>query len=129
MNRGDLSNEKWEHIVKLLPPEKPKTGRPAKDHRPIVNGILWILRTGAPWRDLPERYGSWSTVASRFYRWRRQGVWDQVLAELEAEGDLRGELDWEVHYVDGSVVRVHQHAAGAKKVLRQRKPSDAAAVD
>lgn len=129
MNRGDLSNEKWERIEKLLPAQKPKTGRPAKDHRVIVNGILWILRTGAPWRDLPERYGSWCTVASRFYRWRRQGIWDRVLAELQSEGDQLGELDWEVHYVDGSVVRVHQHAAGAKKAPQQTKPSDAAGVD
>ena len=128
MNRGDLSNEKWERIEKLLPPQKPKTGRPALDHRPIVNGILWILRTGAPWRDLPERYGSWSTVSSRFYRWRSQGIWDRVLAELQADGDQQGELDWEIHYVDGSVVRVHQHAAGAKKAARQTRPSDAAAV-
>ena len=128
MNRGDLSNEQWERIAKLLPPEKPKTGRPANEHRPIVNGILWILRTGAPWRDLPERYGSWSTVASRFYRWRSQGIWDRVLAELQADGDQQGALDWEIHYLDGSVIRVHQHAAGAKKVPRRPKRSDAAAV-
>lgn len=129
MNRGDLSNEQWERIEKRLPPQKPKTGRPAKDHRTIVNGILWVLRTGAPWRDLPERYGSWSTVASRFYRWRSQGVWDWVLAELQAEGDQQGELDWELHFVDGTVVRAHQHAAGAKKVARKTKPSDAAAAE
>ena len=59
MNRGDLSTEQWERLKPLLPPEKPQTGKPNHDHRRVLNGILWILRTGAPWRDLPERYGKW----------------------------------------------------------------------
>jgi transposase len=79
-----------------------------------VNGILWVLRTGAPWRDLPERYGSWSTVYSRFQRWRKAGTWDAIFAAVQQEADAAGELDWEIHYVDGTVVRAHQHAAGAK---------------
>ncbi len=73
MSRRDLSNEQWERLRPLLPPQKPRTGRPAKDHRTVLNGILWLLRTGAPWRDLPSQYGPWQTVASRFYRWRRSG--------------------------------------------------------
>ena len=76
---------------------------------------MWLNRTGAPWRDLPERYGCWSTVASRFYRWRRRGIWQQILAALQQQADVAQELNWNVHYVDGSVVRAHQHAAGAKK--------------
>src|SRR5258708_10631197 len=80
----------------------------------MVNGILWIDRTGAPWRDLPECYGKWSSVASRFYRWRKAGIWDKILATLQAQADAASQLNWEVHYVDGSVVRAHQHAAGAK---------------
>ncbi|HED04089.1 MAG TPA: IS5 family transposase, partial [Candidatus Fraserbacteria bacterium] len=76
MNRGNLSNEQWKRLEPLLPPQKPKTGRPAHDHRRIINGMLWILRTGAPWRDLPERYGPWQTVASRYYRWGKAGIWD-----------------------------------------------------
>jgi len=68
MNRYDLTTEQWERLEPLLPPQKPTTGRPNHDHRLIINGIFWILRTGAPWRDLPERYGSWKTVSSRFYR-------------------------------------------------------------
>ncbi len=88
----------------------------------MLNGILWVLRTGAPWRDLPDRYGSWNSVYSRFRRWKAAGVWDRILAELQAQGDLRGELDWEIHFVDGSIVRAHQHAAGAKKAPLQRKP-------
>ena len=74
-NRGDLTDKQWEKIKPLLPPQKPKTGRPNSDHPTIVNGILWILRTGAPWRDLPTRYGSHGTVSSRFYRWEQKGVW------------------------------------------------------
>jgi transposase len=80
-----------------------------------VETIVWLDRTGAPWRDLPVHYGPWETVASRFYRWRRRGVWDRVLAALQADADVRGELDWLLHFVDGSVVRAHQHAAGARR--------------
>jgi transposase len=72
------------------------------------------LRTGAPWRDLAERYGPWQTVASRFYRWDQSGVWDRVWATLQAQADAGGALDWSVHYVDGTIIRAHQHAAGAK---------------
>ena len=115
MGRGDLTEKQWQGLQPLLPPHKPQTGRPNSDHRKLINGILWILRTGAPWRDLPTQYGNWRTVASRFYRWRKAGIWDQVLAALQAAGDKEGELDWEVHFVDGTVVRAHQHAAGAKK--------------
>jgi len=74
--------------------------------------------TGAPWRDLPERYGPWRTVASRFYRWRQVGIWDQILAALQTAADAAGDLDWSVHMLDASVVRAHQHAAGAKKGTR-----------
>lgn len=119
--RGELTDEQWERLEPLLPPQKPHTGRPAHGHRRIINGILWVLRTGAPWRDMPERYGSWRTVSSRFYRWQKQGVWDRILAELHEELEADGEIDWEVHYVDATTVRAHQHSAGAKKgVLRAR---------
>jgi transposase len=121
MGRGDLTNEQWERLRPLLPPQKPKVGRPAEDHRRIVNGILWIDRTGAPWRDLPERYGPWRTVASRFYRWRKAGVWDRILRALRRQTDAEGELDWEVHYLDSTTVRAHQHAAGAKGGIRKEK--------
>jgi transposase len=115
MSRHELSDEQWARLAPLLPPQKPKTGRPAHDHRRIVEGIRWILRTGSPWRDLPQRYGPWRTVASRFYRWRKAGVWDRVLAELQRQADVGGQLNWDEHFVDGSVIRAHQHAAGAKK--------------
>jgi transposase len=81
----------------------------------------WILRTGAPWRDLPERYGKLQSVATRFYRWQKAGIWQQVLENLQADADAQGKLDWPVHYVDGSVIRAHQHAAGGKKGANKRK--------
>ena len=114
MRRGELTDEQWEKLSPLLPPEKPKTGHPAKDHRLILNGILWILRTGAPWRDLPERYGPWSTVACRFYRWQKAGIWQRILQALQQQEDTAGHVDWETHSVDGTIIRAHQHAAGAK---------------
>ncbi len=126
MDRGDLTDAQWARIRPLLPPERPekgsKGGRPAVDHRRTLNGMLWIDRTGAPWRDLPDRYGPWSTVATRFYRWCKTGLWDQILATLQGEADAKGDLDWETHYVDGTIVRAHQHAAGAKKGTQIPKP-------
>jgi len=120
--RGELTNEQWERIEPLLPPQKPKTGRPANEHRTVLNGILWILRTGAPWRDLPERYGKWTTVYSRFQRWRKKEVWKRVLAELQSLADQQGEVNWELHFEDGTIIRAHQHAAGAKKALQKQRP-------
>ncbi len=115
MQRGDLTDEQWERLQPLLPPQKPKTGRPNNDHRRIINGILWIDRTGAPWRDLPERYGPWRTAASRFYRWQKAGIWQEILKALRQKADAAGRIDWDTHYVvDATTVRAHQHAAGAK---------------
>ena len=74
---------------------------------------MWIIRTGAPWRDLPERYGRWATIASRFYRWRKAGLWARLFATVQQRADAAGQLDWDSHYVDGTIVRAHQHAAGA----------------
>jgi transposase len=122
MSNRDLTNEQWQRLQPLLPPQKPQTGRPNQDHRTIVNGILWIDRTGAPWRDLPERYGSWSTIASRFYRWRQAGIWQRILETLQQQADAAGQLNWKVHHVDGSVIRAHQHAAGAKGGTLRQKP-------
>jgi transposase len=121
MARAELTDTQWELLQSLLPSQKPLTGRPNKNHRTIINGILWILRTGAPWRDLPEQYGSWKTVSSRFYRWRSAGIWQQILKKLQQRADAQGNLDWTSHYVDSTVVRAHQHAAGAKGGSRGRR--------
>jgi transposase len=126
MNRGDLTNDQWARLQPLLPPEKPQTGRPNLDHRQIINGILWILRTGAPWEDLPARYGTRGTVSSRFYRWRKAGIWDRIFAALQAQADADGTLDWTLHFVDSTIVRAHQHAAGAKKGTQPPKRWDGA---
>jgi transposase len=113
-HRGELTDSEWERLEPHLPPEKPDTGRTTTDHRKIINGIVWRERTGAPWRDLPDRYGPWSTVYSRFWRWRKAGIWDRIFAAVQQEADAAGEVDWSVHVVDGTVIRAHQHAAGAK---------------
>ena len=116
MTRTIISDAQWERLRPLLPPQKPRTGRPAKDHRQILEGILWVLRTGAPWRDRPaHEFGPWQTYATRFSRWRTVGVWDRVLAELQRQDAAVGAVDWSLHHVDGTVIRAHQHAAGAQK--------------
>ena len=121
MRRGELTDEQWEKLYPLLPPQKPNRGRPAHDHRLILNGILWILRTGAPWRDLPDHYGPWSTVASRFYRWQKAGIWQGLLETLQQQGDADGQIDWEKHTVDSTIIRAHQHAAGAKGGIKIKR--------
>jgi len=121
MRRHELTDRQWARLAPLLPPARPRTGRPNQDHRTILDGIIWKLATGVPWRDVPERYGPWPTLYSRFRRWRLAGVWDRVLAAVQAEADAAGQLDWTVHFVDGTVIRAHQHAAGAKGGIPRRK--------
>jgi len=77
-----LTDEHWEQIRPLLPPQKPQTGRPAADHRLMVEGMLWAVRTGSSWRELPERFGPWSTVSSRYQRWCKEGLWARILQVL-----------------------------------------------
>ena len=115
MRRHELTDDQWERLTPLLPPQRPVTGRPAKDHRTILNGILWILRTGAPWRDLPERYGPWKTVYSRFRRWQEAGVWDRLLTEIQTEAAHDDQIDGSITMIDSTSIRAHQHAAGARK--------------
>jgi transposase len=95
-------------------PHRSRVGRLSLPHRRIIIGIIWILATGAPWRDLPPQYGSWHTVSSRFYRWQHTGIWPRVLQALQGLADCQGQLDWSVHFVDSTIVRAHQHAAGAR---------------
>ena len=113
MQRHTLTDDEWARVEPLLP-KPPRTGRPPKDHRLILDALLWLGKTGAPWRDLPERFGPWRTVATRFYRWTRAGLWERILAELRRIADARGHIDWEVHMVDGTSVRAHRHAGGAR---------------
>ena len=110
LRRYELTDEEWLRIEPLLPPENTgKQGRPRKDNRIIMNGIVWLARSGAPWRDLPERYGSWKTVYSRFRKWIDDGILDNIFRILSLEAELE-ELS-----IDASIIQAHQHSAGAKK--------------
>jgi len=114
VGRGEVTDTAWAQIAPLLPAQTRGRGGRWRDHRVVVNGILWKLRTSAPWRDLPERYGKWKTVYSRFVRWQQDGTWDRLLTKAQTESDAVGEVVWEVS-VDRTSIRAHQHAAGAKK--------------
>ena len=112
--RHELTDEQWELIHHLLP-KNDGAGRPWKDHRAVLNGMFWILNTGAPWRDLPERYGPWQTIYDRFRRWQADGTFDQILETLQIRLDENGYIDWDLWCVDGSSVRAHKSAAGGGK--------------
>ncbi len=109
MSRGDLTEAEWRLLRDLLPAERGRQSRPALDNRMIVNGILWRIRTGAPWRDLPDRFGKWITVYQRFRRWSEAGIWQVVAATL-----ARAMADHSRHMVDSTMVRAQVSAAGAK---------------
>ena len=116
MIRTVLSEEQWERIAPLLPGKKGDPGRSGDDNRMFVEGVLWIVRTGAPWRDLPDAFGDWNSVFRRFSRWSVKGVWRRI---FEAMSD---DPDFEYLIVDSTIVRAHQHAAGAKKGGLKIKP-------
>ncbi|RXZ80403.1 IS5 family transposase [Paenibacillaceae bacterium] len=107
--RYEIHDDQWEIIKPLLPAERKRQGgRPAKNNRMMLNAMLWIARTGAPWRDLPDYYGSWKSVYTRFRRWQMAGIWDQILAHVSIEPDFENVM------IDATIVRVHQHGSGAK---------------
>ena len=111
MRRKELSDRQWELICDLLPPNGQRGGQ-WTDHRRVLNAILWILRTGAPWRDLPERYGPWQTAYDRFRRWQREGLFERMLERLQIRLDAEGKIDWDLWCVDGSSIRAGRDAAG-----------------
>jgi transposase len=122
MARGELTNEQWQRIEPFLPPMK-TPGKPGRgytiDHRTSINGMLWILRTGAPWRDLPEKYGPYSSCHDRLTRFKRKGIWQQVLQSAQCEAEAGrlpgGAVDWEGTAGDSTTIKAHPHAAGARK--------------
>lgn len=118
MPRHRLTDDQWELIHDIFPPPA-RTGRPPADRRMIVDGILWILRTGAPWRDLPSQFGKWGTVYDLFTKWNADGTLDAILQRLQAAHVDVGEIDEELWCADGTVVRAARCAAGAKKGLRR----------
>lgn len=113
--RYALRDDQWERIEGLLPGRKETVGVTAKDHRLFVEAVLYRYRAGIPWRDLPERFGNWSIVHTRFSRWAESGVWEKVFNQLASDADN------EYAMIDSTIVRAHQPSAGAKK--RRRRPS------
>ena len=110
MKRYELTKEQWERIKPLLPPEETgKRGRPRKDNRTMLNGMLWIVRSGAQWRELPEAYGPWPSVYARFAKWRDDGTLKAVFRTLSEDADM------ENLSVDSTCVKVHESANGGKK--------------
>lgn len=109
MSRKEISDEAWAVIEPLLPKARGRS-RPWLDHRGVVEGIVWRFRTGAPWRDVPERFGPWNTIYKRFERWAADGTFDRLLVTVQARSDELGKLDW-VTAVDSTITRVHQHGA------------------
>jgi len=115
LNRHDLTDEEWARLVPLMPAH-PRQGHRWNDHRTVIDGILFRTRTGCPWRDLPPAFGNWSSVYGRHRRWSLDGTWAQILAALRAGCDEAEGTDWTVS-ADSTVVRAHQHVAGARRAL------------
>jgi len=108
MRRFELTDEQWKRVEGLLPGKVGDPGGTAKDNRLFLDAVLWIARTGAPWRDLPPRFGEWNSVFQRFNRWSKKGVWEQVFEALQDP-----DLEWVM--LDATIIRAHVHAAGARK--------------
>ena len=121
MDRDLLNDVQWDRIAHLLPGKPTDKGGRAANNRLFVEAVLWIARTGSPWRDLPDRFGHWHSVYVRFSRWERYGTWDRMAKTLRAEADL------EELFIDSTVVRAHQHAAGAQKTVAIRRSAARAA--
>lgn len=115
MKRHEVTDEQWGFLAPILERPRARTGRTPREARTLLHGMMWILRTGAPWRDLPERFGPWQTVYDYFNRWRAEGKWDRILEALHLRLDGEGRIDWDLWCVDGSSVRATRAAGGADK--------------
>ena len=115
MIRRELDDAKWQRIEHLVPGKDGDKGRHGEDNRLFVDAVLWIARSGAPWRDLPEEFGNWNSVFQRFRRWAKKGVWERLFKELHDSPDF------EYLIIDSTIVRAHQHAAGAKGGAKIRR--------
>lgn len=114
MRRYELTDAAWERIKQLMPP----AGQPGgqwNDHRTTLNGMFWVLNSGAPWRDMPARYGKWKSVYDRYNRWTREGLIRRILKHLQLQLDDAGHIDWSQFNIDGSNIRAERSAAGASK--------------
>lgn len=108
VRRHELTDQEWELLAPLIP--RASTGRPRVEDRRVINGMVYKIRTGISWRDLPERYGPWKTVYTRFRRYALDGIFTQALQQIQARADAAGDIDWLVQ-IDSTAVRAHQHAA------------------
>jgi len=122
LERHVLTDQEWEQIAPLVP-RKLKGGRPPRDAREMLDGMLWLLRSGAPWRDLSQEFGPWQTVYDYFNAWRRKGVLERIARRLRFELDKAGQIDWDLWCVDSTAVRAAKAASGASKrgARRSRK--------
>jgi transposase len=119
--RHELTEQQWQMIKSMVPPETGGRGPRRSSNRVMINAMLWVLHTGAPWRDVPKQYGSWKSVHTRFLRWSKRGIWKGLLDELALDAD------GEFAMLDASIVRVHQDAVGGKKT--EARPSGSPAAD
>lgn len=122
MDRDLLSDEQWERVAPLVPGKDGDPGRSGEDNRLFLEAVLWLVRTGAPWRDLPPRFGKWGSVWKRFRRWAEKGVFERVFRALS------GDPDFEYALIDGTIVKVHRHGTGAKGGLKIRPSASRAAA-
>jgi transposase len=120
--RRELTSAQWRRIEQLVPGKDGDKGRHGEDNRLFVDAVLWIARSGAPWRDLPEELGNWNSVFQRFRRWAKKGVWQRVFNALIENPDF------EYLIIDSTIVRAHQHAAGAKGGAKMRRSGVRAAA-
>jgi transposase len=115
MKRYEISPEQWEEIKAVFPSRKSHYGRPSRSDYEVFNGILWVLFSGAAWRDVPERYGPWKTVYDRYSSWKRNGTIDKVLSHLHLKLDKEGLLDYNKWMIDSTITRAHKSAVGGNK--------------
>ncbi|SEF56041.1 Transposase [Actinacidiphila yanglinensis] len=122
MGRGDPTNDEWARLTPHLPKSGGRGGR-WNDHRTVINGILFRIRTGVPWRDPPNRFGSWKTVHERHRRWSADVTWERILQAVQADAGARGRIDWRMVSVDSTSCRAHQHAPKDQRANRRRRGS------
>jgi putative transposase len=120
--RKNLTDAQWQRIAPLLPGKPGDRGRAGENNRQFLEAVLWIVRTGAPWRDLPEAFGPWYTVYTRFWRWAQKGVWERIFSALSDDPDFEYAL------IDGTIIKVHKHGTGAKGGLKIRRSANRAAA-
>ena len=118
MSNYELTDYQWSQIQDLFPPKTSKCGRARRDPRELLNAIIWVIRTGAPWCALPEKYGPWHTVYNNFRKWTNAGVIEKIFERFTPNAEQTTELQ-----IDSTYVKVHQHSAGAKKGGLLEKPS------